>query len=66
MLKSVFKYTDESAIRQRAMPKERTSLTSGQIALIKTYASNGRTNDELAKRFNVSSSTISEALKGKD
>ena len=66
MLRRVFKYTDEAAIRQRAMPRERSELTAGQISLIKTYASSGRTNDELAKRFGVSASTIVSVLKGKD
>ena len=65
MLRQVFKYTDESAIRQRAMPHQRNNLTSGQEALIKTYAASGRTNSELAKRFNVSASTIADILKGK-
>lgn len=65
MLGKLFKYTDEAEIRQRAMPRQTRELTAGQVALIKTYAESGRTNQELASRFGVSATTIGDILKGK-
>lgn len=64
MLKSLFNYADEDALRQRAMPRTSSGLTPSQVALAKTFASRDYTNKDIANYFGVSSSTISKILNG--
>ena len=55
--------TDQDKFKQRATPRNSTSLTKAQLALAKSMASSGMyTNKEIADRFGVSVSTITKAL----
>lgn len=63
-LKRILNNTDVDALRERAMPKETKSLSSGQISRAKALAANGYTLDEISKKLGKSPSTISDYLKG--
>ena len=63
-LRKVLANTDADQLRQRAMPKSSTSLSKSQINRIKTLSASNLTLAEIAKKLNVSTSTVSEYLKG--
>lgn len=60
VLKDILDNTDIDAVKQRAMPRTKTGLSDGQIALAKRMMSTGFTTAEIADRLGVSTSTISE------
>ena len=62
---AVFKYVDQDALKQRAMPKGKAGLPQSKITAIKSMASNGYSQAEIAARLGVSSSTVSNVMLGK-
>lgn len=63
-LRKVLDNTDMDSIRDKATPRQRKVMTDSMIARAKTYASNGKTNAEIAAALGVSASTISKYLSG--
>lgn len=62
-LKKILQNTDQDAFKKRATPKQESSLSTAQIALLKSMYNSGMyTQKEIAERLGVSSSTISKAL----
>lgn len=61
-LTSILRYTDADKIKQRALPKTTTNLTTAKQNKIKSMANMGYTNAEIAKALGVSTSTISKYL----
>lgn len=64
VLKQILNNTDVDNLRQRATPRATTSLSSAKIAKAKAMRSSNYTLVEIAKALGVSTSTISNALKG--
>lgn len=62
-LKEILDNSNPDILRERAMPSNKRTLTSAQISRIKAMSSNF-TLAEIAKKMNVSTSTISSILKG--
>lgn len=63
-LRKILANTDADNLRQRSMPKASSSLTRSQINRIKTLSASNLTLAEIAKKLNVSTTTVSEYLKG--
>ena len=63
-LKQILDNTDVDVLRQRAMPKTTTTLSTAQVNRIKSLAASNYTLDEIAKKMGKSTSTISKYLKG--
>ena len=58
----IFKYADAAILREYAMPKEKKGLDKSYISLAKSMAKRGYTLQEIADRFDVSPSTISNII----
>ena len=63
-LKRILNNTDVDQLKQRAMPRSTTTLTSAQIDRIKALAESNYTLDEIAKKVGKSTTTVSNYLKG--
>lgn len=63
-LKQILDNTDVDVLRQRATPRSYTTLNTAKINRIKAMSANGRSLSEIAKSLGVSTSTVSEYLKG--
>lgn len=63
-LKKILNNTDVDVLREKAMPRSMNSLNTTQISRAKNLISKGYTLSEVAKKLGVSSSTISNYLKG--
>lgn len=63
-LKKILANTDADQLRQRAMPKASTTITKAQANRIKALSASNLTLAEIAKKLNISTSTVSEYLKG--
>lgn len=63
-LKQILNYTDPDSLRERAMPKNRKSLSTAQISRIKALSNSGFSNSEIAEQMNISPSSVSSYLKG--
>jgi predicted DNA binding protein len=63
-LKQILDNTDVDKLRQRATPRTYTSLNTAKINRIKAMSANGKTLNEIASALGVSTSTVSEYLKG--
>ena len=61
--KELFKFVDKDRLRELAMPKTQPKLTKSYVATAKSMLDRSYTLEEVAKRFGVSPSTISEAVK---
>lgn len=61
-LREILRYTDVDALKQRAMPRETSSLSQAQINKIKAMDASGYTNDEIAKAIGKSVSTVIKYL----
>lgn len=61
-LQQILGHTDADKLRERALPRKTDTLNASKINLIKTMEKSGYTNDEIAKRLNVSTSTIIKYL----
>ena len=63
-LKQILDNTDVDNLRQRAMPKSTTTLSTAKINRIKRMSASNYTLDQIAATLNVSPSTVSKYLKG--
>lgn len=63
-LKRILNNSDTASLREKAMPKTKTGLSNAKIARIKSYAKSGYTIAEIARMLGVSSSSVSNYLKG--
>lgn len=61
-LTSILRYTDADKIKQRALPKTTTTLTSAKQNKIKSMSNMGYTYAEIAKSLGISTSTVSKYL----
>lgn len=61
-LSSILRYTDADKIKQRALPKTTTVLTSAKQNKIKSMSNMGYTYAEIAKSLGISTSTVSKYL----
>lgn len=58
-LEEIFKYTDTDRLRELALPKQQKTLSASYKKAAKAMLDRGYTLEEVAKRFDVSPSTIS-------
>ncbi len=63
-LKQILANTDVDILRQRATPRSYTTLNDAKINRIKSMSASGKTLSEIANAIGVSTSTVSEYLKG--
>jgi DNA-binding NarL/FixJ family response regulator len=63
-LKQILDNTDVDNLRQRATPRTYTTLNTAKISRIKSMSASGKTLSEIANALGVSTSTVSEYLKG--
>ena len=63
-LKQILANTDVDKLRQRATPKSYTTLNDAKVNRIKAMSASGKTLSEIANAIGVSTSTVSEYLKG--
>ena len=63
-LKKILNNTDIDVLRDKATPKSRTTLSQTKINAIKRMADSNYTIDQIAKKYNISPSTVSKYLKG--
>lgn len=63
-LKQILDNTDVDVLRQRATPRSYTTLSTAKVNRIKAMSASGRTLSEIANTLGVSTSTVSEYLKG--
>lgn len=63
-LKKILDNTDVDNLRQLATPRETKSLSTAKINGIKAMADSNYTLEQIAKKYNVSTSTVSSYLKG--
>ena len=63
-LKQILDNTDVDSLRQRATPRSYTTLNTAQVNRIKSMSASGKTLSEIANALGVSTSTVSEYLKG--
>lgn len=65
-LKKILGHVDEDDLRQRALPKETTKLSTVKKQKIDSMMAFGYTQAQVAKALGISSSTVNNYLKGKD
>ena len=63
-LKQILANTDVDILRQRATPRSYTTLNDAKVNRIKSMSASGKTLSEIANAIGVSTSTVSEYLKG--
>jgi DNA-binding CsgD family transcriptional regulator len=63
-LKQILDNTDVDVLRQRATPRTYTTLNTAKVNRIKSLSASGKTLSEIANAVGVSTSTVSEYLKG--
>lgn len=62
-LSQILLYTDQDKFKQRALPRQTSTLSNAKIAKIKAMNASGYTNEQMAKALGVSPSTIIKYLK---
>ena len=62
-LSQILRFTDSDAIKQRAMPKTTTTLSTAQTNKIKAMQASGYTIQEIAEAIGASPSTVSKYLR---
>lgn len=62
-LTEILRYTDSDAVKQRALPRTTTQLSTAQTSRIKAMQASGYTIAQIAERLGVSSSTVSKYLR---
>lgn len=63
-LRKILDNTDPDKLRERAMPKNSSGVSDSLIARIKSYTSSGNyTNEEIASKLGISTSTVSKYKK---
>ena len=63
LLSRILDNTDSDKIKERAMPKQTTTLSSAKVSRIKNMASSGYTIAEIAEQLGVSTTTINKYIK---
>lgn len=63
-LRKILKYTDVDNLRERATPRTSTSLSTAKISKIKSMRNSGYSTQEIARALGVSTSTVTEYVKG--
>lgn len=63
-LKQILDNCDPDSLRERAMPRNRKTLSTPQMNRIKALANSNFTLNQIAEKMNLSPSTISNILKG--
>ena len=63
-LKQILANTDVDSLRQRATPRSYSTLSTAKVNRIKSLSASGKTLSEIANTIGVSTSTVSEYLKG--
>lgn len=63
-LKDILRYADQDLLRQRAMPKTTTQLSTAKINKLNAMKASGSTIAEIANALGVSTSTVSKYLNG--
>lgn len=63
-LKDIFRFADQDALRERAMPKDRPKMSAANIATMKSMLARGYSNAEVAERFGISTTTLSKYVNG--
>lgn len=62
-LTEIFNNSDIDSLRERAMPKASTQLSSAQIARIKAMENSGYTSAQIAEALSISTSTVAKYLR---
>lgn len=63
-LGQIFRFSDMDKVREYAMPKASTTLSSSKQSRIKAMSANGATNAQIAEALGVSPSTVAKYLNG--
>jgi hypothetical protein len=63
-LTTILKYSDPDRIKQLSMPRDSKKLNNSRRSRAKSMASQGFTQEQIASRLGVSTSTINDILKG--
>ena len=63
-LKRILNNTDVDKLKERAMPRSTTTLSSAQINRIKALADSNYTLEQIAKKVGKSTTVVSNYLKG--
>lgn len=63
-LKQILDNTDVDVLRQRATPRTYTTLSTAKVNRIRSLSASGKTLSEIANALGVSTSTVSDYLKG--
>ena len=66
ILTKILNNTDPDSLRQRAMPKASSSLSTAQVNTIKAMRASNYTLAEIANKMGVPTSTVSNYLKGEN
>ena len=61
-MREVLRYTNQDKLRERAMPRATTTLSSVKLTRLKNLRDSGYTIAEIAKALNVSTSTVSKYI----
>ncbi len=64
-LSTILSNTDIDLVRKYATPRQERSISSAQISIVKDMNNRGYSLSEMADRLGVSTSTVSDILKGK-
>lgn len=65
-LRSIIHYADKTTLKQHATPRAITTVTSGKAARIKAMQASGYTTSQIAAAVDLSPSTVSRFLRGKE
>ena len=65
MFKTILKYTDDKAVKKKALPKENSGLASSQVSAIKALLASGYSQSDIAEMYGISTSTVSNVKLGK-
>lgn len=63
-LKDILDNTDVDNLRERATPRATNTMSQANINRMKAMVSSGYTNEQIAEKFGISSSTVSKYVKG--
>ena len=61
-LTEILRYTDDSKIKEYAMPRTKRGMPASKIALAQAMAKRGYLQEEIASRLGVSTTTLAKAL----
>lgn len=61
-LMQILNHADSDRVRQLATPRDRPAVTPAKLAMIKSMANAGYTNEQIAERLNLSTSTVAKNL----